>query len=511
MSSGISTIINKYIFLLVVFITGAAILILEVVATRVLSVYFGNTIFTVSSVISVILLALSIGYYVGGRLSDKKASASLFYSLILISGYLVLIIYLLNLFVIPELSYNLSFREGPLVISMLLFFLPAFLLGTLSPLVVTLQNKKKKEGIGRTTGDVYFWSTLGSILGSLGSGFYLIPNFGIDKIIVGVGVILIAIAVIGLRSTRKTAFISGLFIFTLVVFPVLYVTVYFFSRNFKNNSVLYSRDGLYSKITIYDDIYGGEKARFLKQDLDLSSGMYLDSDDLVFNYAKYYKLKELTHTGIRNALVIGGGAYTVPNALLNDDRHTRVDVAEIEPHLFEIVKKYFRIQDDTRLNNYIEDGRRFLHGTEKSYDLIYVDAFNFSVPSHLTTFEFFQLSKNKLSPEGLFVMNIIGRLTEKSPSFLLSEIRTFKKAFPNSYFFAVNSLEQKTEQNIMFVGYNSEERMDFKQPQFLTDEFLRSLAYLLIDTGKFDLSAHRIFTDNYSPVEYYISRRIGEL
>src|SRR5438105_3106025 len=91
--------------LFVVFLTGAAVLILEVTATRLLSPYFGNTIFTVSSVISVILLALSIGYYAGGRLADKKATIVLFYILIALSGVTVFLVYLLTLFLIPYIAY----------------------------------------------------------------------------------------------------------------------------------------------------------------------------------------------------------------------------------------------------------------------------------------------------------------------------------------------------------------------------------------------------------------------
>src|SRR6266516_2094377 len=105
--------LRKNFLLFVVFLTGSCVLILEVTATRMLSPYFGNTIYTVSSIISVILLALSIGYYTGGRL-EKKASTFLFYAIIASSGVFVLMIYLLNLFLIPYIAYLYSIRYGPL-------------------------------------------------------------------------------------------------------------------------------------------------------------------------------------------------------------------------------------------------------------------------------------------------------------------------------------------------------------------------------------------------------------
>ena len=88
---------QKYLLLIIVFLTGAAVLVIEVTATRILSVYFGNTIFTVSSVISVILLALSLGYFVGGRLADKRASELLFYQIIALSGLSVFLLQILKI------------------------------------------------------------------------------------------------------------------------------------------------------------------------------------------------------------------------------------------------------------------------------------------------------------------------------------------------------------------------------------------------------------------------------
>jgi predicted membrane-bound spermidine synthase len=116
-----------------VFLTGASVLILEVVAVRVLSPYYGNTIFTVSSVISVILLALSFGYYAGGKLADRHPTLPWFFAIILVSGLVLLLFYFLGTITLPILSSVLSISVGPLVSAALLFLLPAMLLGTLSP------------------------------------------------------------------------------------------------------------------------------------------------------------------------------------------------------------------------------------------------------------------------------------------------------------------------------------------------------------------------------------------
>src|SRR5687767_14582359 len=102
------------LLLFILFLTGAAVLIIEVAATRVLAVYFGNTIYAFSSIISVILLALSFGYAMGGRLADKKGSDFLFYQIIALGGLSVFLLHLLNVYIIPQISSAFSMREGPL-------------------------------------------------------------------------------------------------------------------------------------------------------------------------------------------------------------------------------------------------------------------------------------------------------------------------------------------------------------------------------------------------------------
>lgn len=496
---------TKYILLAVVFLTGASILILEILATRLLSVYFGNTIFTVSSVISIILFALSLGYYFGGRLADKKARESLFYSLILISGYAVLAIHLLNLYFIPMLSRSLSMREGPMAVAFLLFFFPSLLLGMLSPIVVVLQNKRNKEGIGKTSGDVFFWSTLGSIAGSLLCGYVLIPNFGIDRILVGVGIFLIFLAVIGLWNQKSRRFAAGLLVFTLLFLPILFVIFNFLDKQLKPGNIVFAKDGVYGKIVIYDGLYYGLKTRFLRQDLDESSAMFHKYPNHVYEYTKYYSLYKLQNPQIKNALTIGGGAYTVPKSLLNDSPGVIVDVAEIEPELFDIVKKYFKVPQNKRLINNISDGRRFLYETDKKYGLIFSDAYNFSIPFHLATVEFLKLSKEKLTTDGIFVMNIIGSTANTAPSYTLSQLRTFKAVYPHSMYFAIDFPQSDRKQNLIFVGFKNPPRFSDFDLRDSQEPFFRSLTARRIDIAKYDLKKHTLITDNYAPVDYLIA------
>jgi hypothetical protein len=211
--------------------------------------------------------------------------------------------------------------------------------------------------------------------------------------------------------------------------------------------------------------------------------------------------------------VIGGGAYSIPKALLTDNPNIQVDVAEIEPSLFDLSKKYFNVPTTSRLQNHVVDGRRFLHDTHEQYDFIFSDVYYslYSIPTHFVTTEFFSFSKEKLRPRGFFIANIIGSFSRSSPSFMLSEIKTFQTVYPNSYFFAVTSQNSLYPQNIIAVGYNSSEKIDFKKARKSTDKFLQSLPEKQVAMNRFDLTPYPVFTDNYAPVDYYITHTLNAL
>lgn len=493
---------SKYVLLFVVFLTGACVLVIEIAALRVLSPYYGNTIFSSSSVITVILAALSMGYYMGGRLADRRPSLRLLYKIIMASGAMVLVLQLLALFLLPFLGYRLSLVSGPLVSSMLLFFLPSFLLGMLSPFAVKLQQlRAPAEGVGTIAGKVFFWSTCGSIAGSLGAGFFLIPRFGVNEIFLGTGVMLLAMGIIGMIASgvkKETILVS-------VGVGVVLLGSLFSTFSATEAHTLYEEDGLYEKIMIYDSEYQGRPTRFLRQDWSASSAMFLDSEELVYDYTKYYALYKMFTPNPKEALVIGAGAYSVPKALLRESPDVRVDVVDIEPALVQLGKLFFRVPEDPRLTHYVEDGRRFLHDTEKKYDLMFLDVYVSSIPAHFATKEFFEIAKSKLEADGIFIANIVGDLSLNGPSFVFAEMKTFQSVFDRSYFFAVTSPESEELQNFIFAGHTSERSIDFEDSEFQAK---------ILNPKGFDLSRYPVLGDNFAPVEYLYAqtwrRRLAE-
>ena len=259
-----------------------------------------------------------------------------------------------------------------------------------------------------------------------------------------------------------------------------------------NDHVVYRRDGVYQRITIYEGEQLGRPTRFLLLDRSESGAMFLDSTDpkdLAYDYTKYYALYKIFTPRVTHALVLGGGAYSIPKALLRDVHGADVDVAEIEPSLFDLAKRYFAVPNDPRLHNHVEDGRRFLQDAGQHYDLIFGDVYYsyFSVPPHFTTQEFFALARGRLTPGGVFIANMIGDLSRRQLSLIMAVIKTFKTVFPNSYFFAVESPEKTgLIQNITLVGYNSDRHVDVRSPAVTTnpDALIRFLRYKALDIDR---------------------------
>jgi len=196
--------------------------------------------------------------------------------------------------------------------------------------------------------------------------------------------------------------------------------------------------------------------------------------------------------------------------LLKDLPDATVDVSEIEPSLYELAQKYFKVAKTESLNNYTDDGRRLLHDTDKKYDLIFSDVYYslFSIPAHFTTQEFFKIAKDKLSEKGIFVANLTGDLSRQEPSLIMSEIKTFQTVFPNSYFFAVDAPDKIGSQNIIFVGYNSNRKINFNDPTIAKNEnqIIQSLGKRAINLDRFEFSKYPILTDKFSPVEYLTAK-----
>jgi spermidine synthase len=416
---------------IVVFIASFCTLVIELVAGRIMAPYVGVSLYTWTSIIGVVLAGISIGAYLGGLIADRYPRSSTLGWLLFLSGLGAFFISpLTNLVGAAQFQTSLMIRI--LLITTIIFLVPSCLLGMISPVVVklTLNNLEKT---GNVVGKIYAFSTLGSILGTFATGFFLISWMGTRQILFTMGIILILSALVfGGFFVRKKV----LALFFIVLIPLIWA---FYGYAFKpplDEETYFFKESNYYTIKLKRDTTrsGGEPLEALILDhlvhsyTDLNDPLYLE-----YEYIRIYEEMVRWQADKRRlfkALFIGGGGYTLPRFIEAKYPQAGIDVVEIDPDITRVVKSYLGVSEDTRIRSFNEDGRWFVMNSKEqgSYDFIFGDAFNdLSIPYHLTTKEFAMQLKRLLKPDGLLLANVIDSF--KKGAFMPSYIRTLEEVF----------------------------------------------------------------------------------
>jgi spermidine synthase len=444
---------------IVVFIASFCTLVIELVAGRIMAPYVGVSLYTWTSIIGVVLAGISIGAYLGGLIADRYPRPFTLGWLLFLSGLGAFSISpLTNLIGGAEFQTSLMIRI--LLITAIIFFVPSCILGMISPVVVklTLNNLEKT---GNVVGKIYAFSTLGSILGTFATGFFLISWMGTRHILFTIGVILIICSPIfgGFFRRKKTVGLFILFLTLLLILPVaaLYGYVAIWPREIPFPlSPIHSIETLYGyafKPSLDEETYFFRESDYytikLKRSVKGNNGNSLESlilDHLVHSYTDLKDPLYLEYEYIRmyeeivrwqagrrksfKALFLGGGGYTFPRFIEVKYPKAEIDVVEIDPEITLVVQNYLGISKNSRIRTFNQDGRWFVMNCKEkgSYDFIFGDAFNdLSIPYHLTTKEFAVQLKSLLKPDGLLLANVIDSF--KKGSFMPSYIRTLEEVF----------------------------------------------------------------------------------
>ena len=419
---------------LVVFIASFCTLVIELVAGRIMAPYVGVSLYTWTSIIGVVLAGISIGAYFGGLIADRFPHPSTLGWLLLLSGLGALTISpLTNL--LGESVFHTSLMVRILLMTTFIFFVPSCLLGMISPVVVklTLNNLEKT---GNVVGIIYAFSTLGSILGTFATGFYLIQWMGTRHILLTMGIILIICAPIfsGSFIKKRTFFLFFLSLTLLLCF--------FYERAFNpllEGDTYYFKESNYYTIRLQKDVLNKE-ASLVTLYLDHLTHSRTDLKDpfhLEFYYIRAFEeLLRWKADGKKTfySLFIGGGGYTFPRFVELKYPNAKIEVVEIDPEITRVAQTYLDIPKDAKIRTFNEDARWFVMNCKEKgkYDFIFLDAFNdLSIPYHLTTKEFAMQLKILLKPHGLLLSNVIDNFPKGA--FLSSYIRTLEEVFGKGY------------------------------------------------------------------------------
>lgn len=481
-----------------VFICGAVVMILELVGSRILAPYFGTSIVVWTGLIGVLVGALSLGYWWGGRLADRKASHRLLSTLILAASLSTAAVAASKSFILDYLrDYTGSLHLVSTGATLLLLAPPSVLLGMVSPFAVRLKLKDVQEA-GRTVGLLYAISSVGSIFGTFLAGFFLIAFFGSTEILFMLALVLAATSLLVSLSNRlaKTAAI-GLFL----LLPTL-------SKGYDTHLAqagFFDLDTPYSRVFVYpsvDSATGYPIRVMATHPKAVQSAMFLhDPLALAVEYTRFYELAWHFKPDIKTVLMLGGGGYSFPKYALAQHPDVTLETVELDPGITALARRFFALQEQPRLIIHHQDARIFLERNQKTFDAVLVDVFSshYSIPFHLATEEAVTRIHAALGEDGVALVNILSAIEGPRGRFLRAARATYAKVFPRVELFAVSDPRDGNRwQNVMLVALKSPSRppMESDDPQLGT--LLKNLWERPIPEDVPTL------TDDFAPVDYYL-------
>jgi len=383
---------------LVVSVSGASVLAVELLGTRLLGPFYGVSLFLWSALITVTLAALSAGYALGGLMADRRCTFGRLAWILGIAGAWLCLIPFSRTPVVTALE-PLGLRAAVLLAATVLFFPPLMLLGMVSPFAVKIRTSTLSE-VGRSAGYLYAVSTMASVVAAILTGFVLIPVMGVFRLTLAIGaLLLLTSAFTSLRTGRgfRAAFLAVLSIAAAAV---------------ASTSAGKPAAAGEAKILAFDQSPYGEisvvefrKARFLLIDGSVHTFADAETGTNLFPYVNVLDLPRLMFKEAGRALLIGlGGGSAARNLSIHC---WGVDAVEIDPVVSGYAREHFGLDEDDA-DVHLMDGRRFLTRTGERWDMIIVDAFGSgTVPFHLVTVEAVALMKLHLEENGILAVNML--------------------------------------------------------------------------------------------------------
>lgn len=462
---------------LIVFVAGACIMAIELVGARMLAPFFGTGIFTWASLLTVVLAALSMGYFLGGLLSRKFRAIEPRHFLLAAAVLLAAAEGIRE--PVLRLAESFGLKLGPLVASAILFFPAELFCAAVSPVVA---ERGKTKSVGMVVGRISGLASLGSIAGALCTGFLLVPNFSLRVLFPGTAVVLAVVSFLSILASGGKG--EALFFPVLLVVPL--VALLSGSAGTLGAHLLYRGWSAYGQLEVLD--VGG--AQLLLIDGMIHTVMpkrlirSLSPEDARVPGNYFSLLKAFRPDGSR-ALIIGLGGGLIPKLLSAEGVST--DAVEIDPKVVSIARGYFGYKGEA----IVGDGRTFLRRTERSYDYIVVDAFaSDQLAAHLFSKECFEEAASRLRKSGILAINFIA---SPKGTVAASLRKTLEAVFPHVFF-----VPSKGDESVQVIYvFASKEPLRLVGPTTISETELVSWQESFSDSH----SGAFLITDERNPLE----------
>jgi spermidine synthase len=431
-------------------LTGSIVLGVEVLSSRILTPYFGVSLYIWASILTITLICLAGGYYYGGMLTRKKIVGEIrasFYLFLNVASLALSLSAALYPFIFPALM-KLHLVVGSLVAAIVLMSIPLLMFSALNSFVIVLVRTAKSEGGDAGAGTVFFVSTLGSVVGVVVTAFLIIPllsnSVGLLVFALITALLSFAGAALYLQDPRAKRHACTFAVFAaacsigLLVKETSFPTVKFTDKNGVVWNLIEERHSMFGSVKVVDVGGNTDSYRLYLNDGIFQGAVLKDGrSSVMFTYVLSYLLKQYAPDA-KNILFLGLAAGIVPKDF--SPARYKTEIVEINPDSVDVAKGYFGFEDKGRIVH-IQDARTFVNSCKGSFDAIVIDMFRGDgVPDYLLTKEFFQQVKQCGSQNSVIVMNTFDERHDASVRNVI--LATVNTAFSNmEYFLDTSSSE----------------------------------------------------------------------
>ena len=429
---------NTYLYL-TVFTSGMATLAIELSASRLLGNVFGTSNIVWANVIGLILLYLTIGYFIGGRWADRSPHYTTLFKIIIWGGFLSALVPIVARPVIQVAANAVVGAEAALAIGsfvsiLVLFSVPITLLGCVSPFAIRLAIQDPAK-VGQISGQIYAIGTIGSLIGTFLPVLFLIPELGTFQTFLVFSTLLYVVGIVGLFIHSGIKALIWLWMPVVIAILSIWALDGPLRSPLDNQELLYEDESAYNYIQVQETV-DGYRYLYLNEGQGIHSiwhpteYLYSGTWDY-FLSAPYFNAPPYSPSAVQSLMVIGLAAGTIPRQYIEVYGNIPIDGVEIDGGIVEAAADFFDMNETMMpsLTVHVQDGRYILNQLDQRYSVVAIDAYRPPyIPWHLTTVEFFQEVSEHLLPNGVVAINVGRTTTDRR--LVDAMTRTLSEVFP---------------------------------------------------------------------------------